>query len=219
MLYVVATPIGEVTDLSIRAQTLLKDCSLIIGEEKKETDLLLKRNGAYPKEMFLLNEHSTPQDIQEMAQLCKKASPHAVLVSDCGTPGFCDPGAELVAACRKLQVPVRSSPGPSSLMAFLSVAGVRLEQFYFRGFLPRETTDRTKAWQEIARSPVPTIIMETPYRLKKIKEELKTHAAQKRVIVGLELSTSEEKVLDGNGANVLEDLTQEKGEFLLLVMK
>lgn len=215
-LYVVATPIGDPNDITLRAQEILRACSLVIGEEKRETEILLKKNSAWPKDVRLLNEHSDLRDLNEIVDFCRHQD--AALVSDCGTPGFCDPGAELVGACRAAGVRVASVAGASSLMSFISVCGVRIDQFFFRGFLPRESDEREKSWREIKSSAIPSIIMETPYRLKKVREELALHVPDHRVIVGLDLTMAAEALHDGRGRDVLKNLDREKGEFLMLIL-
>ena len=119
MLYVVATPIGEDEDIGFRAVRLLRDAELVIGEEFKETMRLLKRLNIENKIVETLNEHSQDKDLVRLLRMVREKV--SVLVSDCGTPGFCDPGTDLVAHCHKNRITVRSVPGPSSLSAFLSV--------------------------------------------------------------------------------------------------
>ena len=168
-LYVVATPIGNPEDISSRAKSILDSAGIIIGEEAKPTRKLLKSAGASPsKPIELLNEHSDSARIKELGELCK--SNEVVLVSDCGTPGFCDPGAELVDHCHKHSIPVLSCPGPSSLMAFLSVSGHRFDQFFFQGFLPANTEERRKRLSNLKKCTDSIVLMDTPYRLVKTLE-------------------------------------------------
>ncbi len=99
MLYVVATPIGVKTDISAHAVEVLTACTAIIGEEHKNTSRFLKFSGVPQKEIYVLNEHTRPGDLQELVELAQGQD--VALVSDCGTPGFCDPGADLVKLCRQ----------------------------------------------------------------------------------------------------------------------
>ena len=123
-LYLIAIPIGNPGDISQRAITALKEAEIVIGEERREVSKLLKSLGIEGKRLELLNEHSNDTDVFELRELCRV---HAVaLVSDCGTPGFCDPGARLVAACRATEVTTAPVPGASSLMCLLSVSGFDL---------------------------------------------------------------------------------------------
>jgi 16S rRNA (cytidine1402-2'-O)-methyltransferase len=151
MLFVVALPIGNLDDISLRALRLLKEADIIIGEERKVLMPMLKSFGVdiHSKQMEFLNEHSKKEDILELKNFCKEKN--VVLVSDCGTPVFCDPGAHLIDACRKENIEIKSVPGASSLMTLLSLSSQKLEKFYFYGFLPREKEDRMREIQKISK--------------------------------------------------------------------
>ena len=138
-LFVIATPIGHYPDLGHRSLEILKKCPIIITEERKEGSRLLRHFGIAGRQLEELNEHSSKEDLGELVKLCK--SGEVALISDAGTPGFCDPGADLVALCRKQAISVKSVPGPSSLMALLSICGRRIDQFYFRGFISPKTEE------------------------------------------------------------------------------
>lgn len=214
-LFVVATPIGNYNDLSLRAIEVLKSCDLVIGEEKREVELLLKRAGAFPKPYELLNEHSKPQDLEPLAAEC--ATKNVALVSDCGTPGFCDPGADLVHLCRKKNIEIKALPGPSSLMALLSVCGHRITEFYFVGFLPRESSERATKLHEVSKNSVPTILMDTPYRLKKLLQEITETMPNRRLVLGCDLTQETEAVYEGTSSQILTQLKTEKSEFVMLL--
>lgn len=215
-LYVIATPIGDDEDISLRARRILGEAELIIGEEAKVTRRLLKRLDLPIKPIELLNEHSTLEDIKELVQVCKRHDKVA-LISDCGTPGFCDPGAELVQLCRQHNVPVRSIPGPSSLMTFLSISGRRLPTFYFRGFLPAQNEIRKIEIDRLKTITDPIILMDTPYRLKKLLTELNESMPQSHLVLGMNLSKENEVVLEGTAGAVLKNLVEDKAEFILLL--
>lgn len=215
-LYVIATPIGNPEDMTLRGQRLIDEADFIIGEEAKPTRKLLKSIGLSPqKPMELLNEHSKSEDIMQLAEKCK--GQNVALVSDCGTPGFCDPGAGLVAYCRKLDIDVKSIPGPSSLTALLSVSGQRLDQFYFRGFLPSKTELRQKALKTLSQITEPIILMDTPYRLKKTLEDCRLHFKKRKLILGVKMSFAEEAVFIGTAQEILKKIKHEKAEFILIV--
>ena len=216
MLYVVATPIGCSADLSHRALKLLKEATFIIGEEKKEVTRLLKQWEATGKPIDLLNEHSDKSDIRFLTEECAKHEV-VVLISDCGTPGFCDPGADLVASCRKAGIAVKPVPGPSSLMALLSVCGHRVENFHFRGFLPAKGERRIDAIGALSEIDVPTILMDTPYRLERTLDEISKSAGQQKIILGLNLTQENEKVEIGLAGELLENHIGEKSEFILMI--
>ncbi len=214
-LYVVATPIGNPEDLSLRARRLLQEADLIIVEEAKEARRLLKSLDLPLKPMKELNEHSRKEDLSELIEDCKNSN--VALISDCGTPAFCDPGADLVKACRQNGVTVHSAPGPSSLMTFLSLLGERLDQFYFRGFLPAKTELRVEALREIKQKRQNTILMDTPYRMIKLLNELKDQLGDPQIILGIELSMENEAIYSGKVSKVLKELKSEKAEFVLLL--
>jgi 16S rRNA (cytidine1402-2'-O)-methyltransferase len=216
-LYVIATPIGNPDDLGGRAQKLLSAADIVIGEEAKPTRKLLKSFGIPPqKRIELLNEHSNDDQVTELVDLC--GSFEVALVTDCGTPGFCDPGASLVKRCRQLGISVRSVPGPSSLMALLSVSGYRLDQFLFQGFLPANTGDRQNRLRALTNEKLPIVLMDTPYRLKKTIDDCLSYFPKRILVLGLNLSQEAETVLEGSADQILKKLDVEKAEFVLIVL-
>lgn len=219
-LTVVATPIGHQDDISIRAIELLKAADLIVGEEFKEVSKLLKFLKIEKKELKVLNEHSKDSDVEELCLDCQ--SKKVILVSDCGTPGFCDPGFQLVKACRKKRISITSAPGPSSLMTLLSLSSERIFDFYFRGFLPAETEARRLSLLHLKNSSEPIIIMDTPYRLLKTLEDLQKHVPIRRLLLGLNLTQNSEMIFEGTAEEVLKQIRTEKiekAEFILLIYK
>lgn len=216
MLYLVATPIGHPQDISYRAVELLKSADLIIGEERKEVTSLLKQWQATGRPIELLNEHSDSEDIEFLVGRCRELKT-VVLVSDCGTPGFCDPGADLVSACRKAKVEVTSVPGPSSLMSLLSLAGHRIEHFLFRGFLPAKGEGRQRSWRELQAIPVPVVLLDTPYRLDRVLDELEKFFPERQVILALNLTLSSEDVIEASPKELKKLHGQKKAEFILII--
>ncbi len=215
MLYLVATPIGDISEISLRALDVLKNADLVICESTKEASKLLKSHGLKAKEYRVLDEHSRPDDHLELLDICKEKM--VALVSDCGTPGFCDPGAELVGLCRRNKVVVKSVLGPSSLMGLLSLAGRKVPQFHFRGFLPAENEERKRSWLELKKTKDAIILMDTPYRLGKLLAETKEHFPARPVLLTINLSQENEVVLEGRIEDVVKAWNQEKAEFMLLL--
>lgn len=214
-LLIVATPIGNSQDISARALECLKNAETIILEEFKESTTFLRSHGISGKNYEQLNEHSTPADIQKLAELC--ASQDIPLITDCGTPGFCDPGADLVKICRKNKTPVRTLPGPSSLMAILSLSSVRLDQFLFRGFISNETETRKKDWQELIKEKRAFLIMDTPYRFQKTLQEIKENIPKRRCLLAINITAEDELIVEDLGEKLLEAKLPNKAEFILLV--
>jgi 16S rRNA (cytidine1402-2'-O)-methyltransferase len=214
-LFVVATPIGSIQDLSPRARAILAQAELVIGEEAKPARRLLSQAGLAQRPLELLNEHSTAQDVARLTQLCREQM--VALVSDCGTPGFCDPGAELVASCRRSGIRVQSVPGPSSLMAMLSVLGCRLQHFVFWGFLPRGHDERASALKGLAREKRPVFLLETPYRLARLLEDLEWAMPQRQLVIGIELSTENERLFSGRATELKKVEWPQKPEFVVFL--
>ncbi len=216
-LFMVATPIGNNKDFSLRALEILREADLIVGEETKALRQILKAAGVQAKAMDQLNEHSDKKDIEFLTGECRDKT--VALVSDCGTPGFADPGADLVASCRRAGIPVHASPGPSSLMALLSVAGYRVDEFLFAGFLPAKAEEREARLKELQREKRPVILLETPYRDKKLSEDLGRHFASRRCVLGLNLTQENEVVLSGLGQEIAAaQVTVENPEPIVLIL-
>lgn len=215
MLYLVATPIGDTTEITLRALEILKSCDVVICESTKEASKLLRSHGITGKTYEVLDEHSTPADKAALVPLC--AEKNVALVTDCGTPGFCDPGADLVRLCRQKNVPVKSALGASALMGLLSLSGQRLDEFVFRGFLPAETEARGKALKELTKEKRAIIVMDTPYRLKKTLNDMREHFSQRKFLLTLNLSQEDESVLEGPIDKIISGLRFEKAEFMLLI--
>lgn len=215
MLYVVATPIGDYNEISLRGLEALSSAEIIICESTKEASQLLRFHKISGKKYELLNEHSTGDDIQKLVKLCEQHT--CALVSDAGTPGFCDPGSTLISLCRKKNILVKSILGPSCLMGLLSLSGEYLHQFVFRGFLPAENVAREKALLELTREKRAIVIMDTPYRLKKTLTDMQNFFKDRRFLLALNLSQENEKIIEGSIQDIIKKLDREKAEFILLI--
>ncbi len=216
-LFVIATPIGDPGDISLRAVEALSKADVVIGEEFKEVSKLLKSLDIKGKPLEVLNEHSTPEDTQALLKLCLEKN--VCLVSDCGTPGFCDPGAALVNLCRKNKVEVRTLPGASSLMGLLSLSGERINQFISRGFLPAENEARAAEIKKLKTEKRAIILMDTPYRLKKLLAELSEAMPARRALLTCDLTQETEVVVEAPVRDLSAKLVKEKAEFMLLLFE
>lgn len=214
-LIIVATPIGNPLDITQRAIRDIRAADYVIGEERKEVSKLCKLLECPDKKLDVLNEHSKPQDIEYLAGLCEKHS--VILVSDCGTPSFYDPGHQLVKACRKKGIPVTVAPGASSLMTLIPLVSEPLTQFFFRGFIPAESEARIKELKYLSSLKTSIILMDTPYRLKKTLSELAEFFPKRKILIGLDLTSPNELVLEGFPNDVYKKLDREKAEFILLI--
>lgn len=215
MLKLVAIPIGNPMDISARGLEALKAAEVIILEERKEGTSFLRAHGITQKDYRQLNEHSTAEDLAELVQLC--AEKNVALITDCGTPGFCDPGADLVRECRKKKIQIQSLPGASSLMTLLSLSSKRLNEFYFKGFLPLETEHRATYWKKLANDSQTVILMDTPYRLQKTLQEWKSFAPQKVGLLAMDLTQETELIFEGTAEEILKQSLPNKAEFLILM--
>jgi 16S rRNA (cytidine1402-2'-O)-methyltransferase len=215
-LTVIATPIGNYGDITLRAIESLKIADIIICEELKPARILLKRLGIEPlsKNLIQLNEHTRNSDLTECLSHCRTQK--VALISDCGTPGFCDPGADLVDACLKEKIQVDVNPGASSLMTLLSIAGVRLDEFYFVGFLPAEKGSRQKKLDSLKNLKMPLIAMDTPYRLNATLEDFARLRPKAQAILGADLTGEHHKVLKGTCAE-LRCIELPKAPFVLII--
>lgn len=215
MLTLIATPIGRTDEITSRSLDLLRSADVVICESTKETSKLLKTYEIKAQKYEVLDEHSRQEDVEQLAELCKNQN--VVLVSDCGTPSFCDPGFQLVHICRRLQIPVQSSLGASSLMGLLSLSSRRIESFFFRGFIPAETQAREAEWQKLKKYKDTFILMDTPYRLRKMLDECALHIPDRKILLTLNLSQETECVLEGLPTKLREQLPYDKAEFMILV--
>jgi 16S rRNA (cytidine1402-2'-O)-methyltransferase len=214
-LTLIATPIGHDQDISLRALEALKNSQTIILEEFKESTRFLRAHGISGKTYEQLNEHSKPEDLKRLIDLCEKEN--VLLITDCGTPGFCDPGADLVRECRKRGIAVQTFPGPSSLMGLLSLSSMRLDQFVFRGFLPAENEARRKAWIDLQKESRAIVVMDTPYRFQKMLGETAEFFGDRKILLTLNLTQETETVLEGAPAQIMKRDLPAKAEFMLLI--
>lgn len=216
MLYVVATPIGDTQEISLRALEILKQTQNIICESTKETSKLLKQHGISGKTYHVLDEHSQEEDLKALLEICQKQD--AALVSDCGTPVFCDPGSRLIMLCREKNIPIRSVLGASSLMGLLSLSSQKITQFVFRGFISAETEQRQRDLIELKKEKRAIVLMDTPYRLKKMMDELKTHFPKRKALLVLDLSMESELILEDYIERLALALPADrKAEFMILI--
>jgi len=223
---VVATPIGNLEDITLRALDVLRRADLILCEDTRMTKRLLDRHGISAATKSY-HAHSKMSRTNEVISLLREGK-NLALVSDAGTPGISDPGAELVRQVRSEladeiaagSVKIESVPGPSALVAALSIAGAPCAEFTFLGFLPHKK-GRETLFREIAASERTMVFYESPHRIMKSLESLAEHAAQKTVTVCRELTKIFEEVKSGMADEVLRYFTDNpekiKGEFVVIV--
>jgi 16S rRNA (cytidine1402-2'-O)-methyltransferase len=224
-LYIVATPIGNLEDISLRALRILKEVDLILCEDTRITKKLLDRY-QIKKPLLSYHQHSKLQKIDYIISLLKEGKDLA-LVSDSGTPGVSDPGNKLVEeVINRLREDVKiiPIPGPSALTCAASVSGFPMDKFLFLGFLPKKKK-RKEILKEIIDSKYPIIFYESPYRiLKTLKEldlEARAYNLEPKVVVCRELTKKFETIYRGKLKKVIEEIEKGviKGEFVVIFRK
>ncbi|GAP11463.1 probable S-adenosylmethionine-dependent methyltransferase, YraL family [Bellilinea caldifistulae] len=216
-LYMVATPIGNPEDISLRAIRILGEVDVVICEERRQGSTLLKKLGITPKQLISLNEHNEAEQAATLVQRMALGEKMA-LISDAGTPVFADPGAELIRQAVKMGIPVTAVPGASSLMALLSLLDTKVERFVYAGFLSRSPQERRQELQRLLRLNLPLVLMDTPYRLSSLLEDIeKTAGKNRRVTLGLNLTLPGEQVLRGTVSEIRRMVQDRKAEFILLI--
>ena len=215
-LYVVATPIGNLEDITLRALRVLKEADLIAAEDTRRTRKLLSHYSiATP--MVSYHAHSPASRAEELMERLR-AGAKVALVSDAGTPGFSDPGADLVARAWEAGVKVEAVPGPAAAVAALSVSGFKGD-VTFVGFLPRGAGRRVKLLQELAAEARVLIIFESPRRAARTLAEIAEMMPHRRVLVVRELTKKFEEAWRGPAAQVAAQLAGAdlKGEVALVL--
>ena len=216
-LYIVATPIGNPADITLRALEVLKSVDAIICEETRQGSTLMKRLGIVPKELISLNEHNEPEQAADIVMRLFNME-NLALISDCGTPVFADPGHYLVQQAVDVGIPVIPIPGPSSLMAALSVLEFNMTRFVFGGFLPREADLRRRELHRLHGLGMPVVLMDTPYRLETLLEDVaKTFGKGQPVTLACDLTMGSEKIYRGTINEVRQQVGKRKSEFILVI--
>lgn len=217
-LFLVATPIGNWEDITLRALRVLKEVDLVVYEERKEGARLLRQYGI-EKPVENLNEHNEAAATQIVLDHLKSGSSVAV-VSDAGTPVFSDPGQTLVQRALQLGIRVVPVPGASSLMPALIVSGFPIREFLFQGFLSPKRERRIAELQKLKRETRTIVIMEAPYRLVQLVRDLaEVFSDSRRVCVAFDLTLPTEEIFHGSAPALYKKFLKEerKGEFVLLV--
>jgi 16S rRNA (cytidine1402-2'-O)-methyltransferase len=216
-LSIVATPIGNLEDITLRALRTLKECDVIYAEDTRVTSKLLARY-EIKKPLQRLDAVTEIKKADEIiARL--EVGEHVVFVSDAGTPGISDPGARLVARAREAGALIEAIPGPSAITTALSIAGLDTTEFTFLGFLPHKKGRQT-ALKKLAESKIPVVLYESPHRILKLLKELEALSVA-RVTLARELTKIHEEVVSGTPSELLTHFTAHpdtvRGEFVVIV--
>jgi 16S rRNA (cytidine1402-2'-O)-methyltransferase len=213
-LHVVATPIGNLEDVTLRALSILRDASLIAAEDTRTTRRLLTHHGIRTR-LVSYNEHNmafrTPQLLGALE------AGDIALVSEAGTPGVSDPGHQLIVAATQAGFPVVSIPGPSALLAALTASGLPMREFTFLGFLPRRTGERQRALAALSGEPRTLVFFEAPHRLLRTLEDIRSTLGDRRIAVCRELTKAFEEVFRGTVSEAVAHFGEPRGEFTLVL--
>lgn len=216
-LYLVATPIGNLEDITLRALRTLKECDVVAAEDTRRTGQLLKHFDISKPMLsyFQFNEAKRSEQIIERLRRGEKVA----LVTDAGSPGISDPGERVVKAATAAGLRVESVPGPSALVAALTASGLPTEEFHFIGFLPHKSGQRRRELERLKSIAGTLVFYESPYRVEKLVVELNDLFAGRQVVLARELTKKFEEYLRGTPAELLEVLKRRslKGEFVVLV--
>jgi 16S rRNA (cytidine1402-2'-O)-methyltransferase len=216
-LYIVATPIGNLEDITLRALRVLKEADLVAAEDTRHTRHLLDR---YQIDTQLTSYHDHNKEEKAPVLVARMLEGKTVaLVSDAGTPGISDPGYFLINLAIDRKVPVVPIPGPTAAIAALSVSGLPTDSFVFEGFLPAKHMARLKRLQDLAREKRTLIFYEAPHKILKTAGELLEVLGDRRAVVTRELTKIHEETIRGTLSEILKRLREGtiKGEFTVIV--
>lgn len=216
-LYVVATPLGNLKDVTLRALEVLKESDLIAAEDTRRTHKLLS---AYDIHTPLTSYHENNK-VKKIPYLIERLrqGQQISLVTDGGTPGISDPGCELVREARQAMILVVPVPGPSALICGLSASGLAGDSFVFLGFLPRRKSRRKKILQEMKEQTRTVIFYEAPHRIRDLLLEIQAVLGDREAVLARELTKVYEEILSGSISGLIEQLSnrEPKGEYCLML--
>jgi len=219
-LWIVATPIGNLEDITLRAIRILREADRIACEDTRQTRKLLDHFGIATPSISYHEHNESARAAELVAEL--EAGHNIALVSDAGTPLINDPGYRLVAMAREHGVTVSPVPGPSAILAALSASGLPTDAFEFLGFLPLKTARRRRLLEERRASEATLVFYETPHRIVESLEDIAAVLGRRPVVLARELTKLHEEFLRGTAAELREELSRRpsiRGEFTLMIGK
>ena len=214
-LYIVATPIGNLEDITLRAIKILKEVDLIAAEDTRHTLKLLNYlNIAKP----LISYHRHNEDVKTeiLIQELKKGK-NIALVSDAGTPGICDPGEDVIKKCIEEKISIVPIPGPCAMINALICSGLDTKEFTFIGFLPLNKKNRKEKLEEIKNTDKTIILYEAPHKLEKTLKDLKIILENRKIVLARELTKIHEEFIRENIDDLIEKAKDIKGEIVLII--
>ena len=214
-LYIVATPIGNLEDITLRALRILKEVDLIAAEDTRQTLKLLNH---FEINKPLISYHRHNEEIKSEILIEKlKNGENIALVSDAGTPGICDPGEEVIKKAIEEEIEVIPIPGACAMINALITSGLNTKEFTFLGFLPLNKKLRKQKLEEIKNSKKTMIIYEAPHKMKNTLEDLKEILNDRRIVLARELTKIHEEFIRKNIDDLLSEIDSLKGEMILII--
>ena len=213
-LHIVATPIGNLEDITLRALRVLREVELIAAEDTRVTRRLLSHYDIHTR-LTSFNEHNQSSRVPEMLSVLREAD--VALVSDAGMPGVNDPGQALVNAATDVGIPVVIVPGASAVTSAVAVSGLVDEAFIYLGFLPRRNGERRRVLKALQQEGRPVVALETPHRLRQSLQDVLTILGDRRVAVCREMTKLHEEVFRGSVSEALAHFQKPRGEFTLVL--
>lgn len=216
ILYIVATPIGNLEDITLRAIRVLKEVDLIAAEDTRHT-LKLLNHLEISKPLISYHRHN--EEVKSNVLLEKlEEGKNIALVSDAGTPGICDPGEEIIKKCIELEIKVIPVPGACAMINSLICSGIDTKEFTFLGFLPLNKKLRKNKLDEIEKTNKTIIIYEAPHKLENTLKDLKQILDKNRkIVLAREITKIHEEFIRGNIDDIIEKIQDVKGEFVIII--
>lgn len=214
-LYLVATPIGNLEDITLRAIRILQEVDLIAAEDTRHT-LKLLNHLQISKPMISYHRHNEEIKTSELIEQLQKGK-NIALVSDAGTPVISDPGGEIVKQALQNNIKVTPIPGPCALITALIASGINATQFSFIGFLPLNKKNRTEKLEELQIETKTTLLYEAPHKLKHTLKDLQKYIPNRKIVLAKELTKIHENYQQGTAEELLETIEEPKGEYVIII--
>jgi 16S rRNA (cytidine1402-2'-O)-methyltransferase len=216
-LYLCATPIGNLEDITMRVLRIMREVDLIAAEDTRHTQKLLNHFEIHTPTTSYFEHNKREKGLQLVEQMLQ--GKNIALVSDAGMPGVSDPGEDLVKLCISAQVPIVPVPGPSAVLSALVISGMATDRFIFYGFIPRENKLRDHFLTEMKRQTATIICYESPHRIVKTLQLLQSNLGNRAAAAARELTKRFEEVVRGTLADLVEHFTkhQPRGEFTIVI--
>lgn len=214
-LYLVATPIGNLEDITLRAIRILKEVDLIAAEDTRHTLKLLNHLGI-SKPLISYHRHNEESKTDALIDYLQSGK-NIALVSDAGTPVISDPGGEIVKQAIQSKIKITPIPGPCAFITALIASGLDATQFSFMGFLPLNKKNRIEQLEEIQQETKTVLLYEAPHKLKNTLKDLQKYAKERQIVLAKELTKIHENYQKGTAEELLEEIEEPKGEYVVII--